>query len=267
MITYKKLKTSRAMANHLKNYHLISMSISQAKDVGQHGFTYLVAQPRFSKDLELLQFSTFSSQEMLEWDLRNDPSGLFEESESHEWTFLNKVPRYYKYREFKIDDHHYMIVQLYYDQYVFNLLMGEREYLITPLIKPKWNENDISFYNLFELINLGLLGRVTKLMFSSASIFFNEIKDLDSNVIRTTYFNAYYAGVRNDYHMYLDTKPLTLVKCRSEAWESLDGFNSEESLNAFIKGDNALETKIILRGKYSSLTMVVSMLTTTNELD
>lgn len=267
MITYKKLKTSRAMANHLKNYHLISMSISQAKDVGQHGFTYLVAQPRFSKDLELLQFSTFSSQEMLEWDLRNDPSGLFEEGDPHEWTFLNKVPRYYKYREFKIDDHHYMIVQLYYDQYVFNLLMGEREYLITPLIKPKWNENDISFYNLFELINLGLLGRVTKLMFSSASIFFNEIKDLDSNVIRTTYFNAYYAGVRNDYHMYLDTKPLTLVKCRSEAWESLDGFNSEESLNAFIKGDNALETKIILRGKYSSLTMVVSMLTTTNELD
>lgn len=255
------------MANHLKNYHLISMSISQAKDVGQHGFTYLVAQPRFSKDLELLQFSTFSSQEMLEWDLRNDPSGLFEEGDPHEWTFLNKVPRYYKYREFKIDDHHYMIVQLYYDQYVFNLLMGEREYLITPLIKPKWNENDISFYNLFELINLGLLGRVTKLMFSSASIFFNEIKDLDSNVIRTTYFNAYYAGVRNDYHMYLDTKPLTLVKCRSEAWESLDGFNSEESLNAFIKGDNALETKIILRGKYSSLTMVVSMLTTTNELD
>lgn len=267
MITYKKLKTSRAMANHLKNYHLISMSISQAKDVGQHGFTYLVAQPRFSKDLELLQFSTFSSQEMLEWDLRNDPSGLFEEGDPHEWTFLNKVPRYYKYREFKIDDHHYMIVQLYYDQYVFNLLMGEREYLITPLIKPKWNENDISFYNLFELINLGLLGRVTKLMFSSASIFFNEIKDLDSNVIRTTYFNAYYAGVRNDYHMYLDTKPLTLVKCRSEAWESLDGFNSEESLNAFIKGENALETKIILRGKYSSLTMVVSMLATTNELD
>lgn len=255
------------MANHLKNYHLISMSISQAKDVGQHGFTYLVAQPRFSKDLELLQFSTFSSQEMLEWDLRNDPSGLFEEGDPHEWTFLNKVPRYYKYREFKIDDHHYMIVQLYYDQYVFNLLMGEREYLITPLIKPKWNENDISFYNLFELINLGLLGRVTKLMFSSASIFFSEIKDLDSNVIRTTYFNAYYTGVRNDYHMYLDTKPLTLVKCRSEAWESLDGFNSEESLNAFIKGDNALETKIILRGKYSSLTMVVSMLTTTNELD
>ena len=255
------------MANHLKNYHLISMSISQAKDVGQHGFTYLVAQPRFSKDLELLQFSTFSSQEMLEWDLRNDPSGLFEEGDPHEWTFLNKVPRYYKYREFKIDDHHYMIVQLYYDQYVFNLLMGEREYLITPLIKPKWNENDISFYNLFELINLGLLGRVTKLMFSSASIFFNEIKDLDSNVIRTTYFNAYYAGVRNDYHMYLDTKPLTLVKCRSEAWESLDGFNSEESLNAFIKGENALETKIILRGKYSSLTMVVSMLATTNELD
>lgn len=255
------------MANHLKSYHLISMSISQAKDVGQHGFTYLVAQPRFSKDLELLQFSTFSSQEMLEWDLRNDPSGLFEEGDPHEWTFLNKVPRYYKYREFKIDDHHYMIVQLYYDQYVFNLLMGEREYLITPLIKPKWNENDISFYNLFELINLGLLGRVTKLMFSSASIFFSEIKDLDSNVIRTTYFNAYYAGVRNDYHMYLDTKPLTLVKCRSEAWESLDGFNSEESLNAFIKGDNALETKIILRGKYGSLTMVVSMLTTTNELD
>lgn len=267
MITYKKLKTSRAMANHLKNYHLISMSISQAKDVGQHGFTYLVAQPRFSKDLELLQFSTFSSQEMLEWDLRNDPSGLFEEGDPHEWTFLNKVPRYYKYREFKIDDHHYMIVQLYYDQYVFNLLMGEREYLITPLIKPKWNQNDISFYNLFELINLGLLGRITKLMFSSASIFFSEIKDLDSNVIRTTYFNAYYAGVRNDYHMYLDTKPLTLVKCRSEAWESLDGFNSEESLNAFIKGDNALRTKITLRGKYGSLTMVVSMLTTTNELD
>lgn len=267
MITYKKLKTSRAMAKHLKNCHLISMSISQAKDVGQRGFTYLVAQPRFSKDLELLQFSTFSSQEMLEWNLKNDPSGLFEESEPHEWTFLNKVPRYYEYREFKVDNHNYTIVKLYYDQYVFNLLMGEREYLITPLIKPKWNENDISFYNLFELINLGLLGRVTKLMFSSASIFFNEIKDLDSNVIRTTHFNAYYAGVRNDYHMYLDTKPLTLVKCRSEAWESLDGFNSEESLNAFIKGDNALETKITLRGKYSSLTMVVSMLTTTNELD
>lgn len=267
MITYKKLKTSRAMANHLKNYHLISMSISQAKDVGQHGFTYLVAQPRFSKDFELLQFSTFSSQEMLEWDLRNDPSGLFEEGDPHEWTFLNKVPRYYKYREFKIDDHNYMIVQLYYDQYVFNLLMGEREYLITPLIKPSWTEQDISFYDLFELINLGLLGRVTRLMFSNAPIFFSEVKDLDSNVIRTTYFNAYYAGIRNDYHMYLDTKPLVLVNCSSEAWESLDGFNSEESLNAFLKGDNALRTKITLRGKYGSLTMVVSMLTTTNELD
>lgn len=267
MITYKKLKTSRAMANHLKNYHLISMSISQAKDVGQHGFTYLVAQPRFSKDFELLQFSTFSSQEMLEWDLRNDPSGLFEEGDPHEWTFLNKVPRYYKYREFKIAGHNYTIVQLYYDQYVFNLLMGEREYLITPLIKPSWTEQDISFYNLFELINLGLLGRVTRLMFSNAPIFFSEVKDLDSNVIRTTYFNAYYAGIRNDYHMYLDTKPLVLVNCSSESWESLDGFNSEESLNAFLKGDNALRTKITLRGKYGSLTMVVGMLTTTNELD
>lgn len=267
MITYKKLKTSRAMANHLKNYHLISMSISQAKDVGQHGFTYLVAQPRFSKGFELLQFSTFSSQEMLEWDLKNDPSGLFEEGDPHEWTFLNKVPRYYKYREFKVADHNYTIVQLYYDQYVFNLLMGEREYLITPLIKPSWTEQDISFYNLFELINLGLLGRVAMVMYSSASIFFSEVKDLDSNVIRTTYFNAYSAGIRNDYHMYLDTKPLVLVNCSTEAWESLDGFNSEESLNAFLKGDNALRTKITLRGKYGSLTMAVGMLTTTNELD
>lgn len=255
------------MAKHLENYHLISMSISQAKDVGQRGFTYLVAQPRFSKDLELLQFSTFSSQEMLEWNLKNDPSGLFEESEPHEWTFLNKVPRYYEYREFKIDDHDYTIVKLYYDQYVFNLLMGKREYLITPLIKPSWEDKDISLYNLFELINLGLLGRVVMLMYSNASILFNEVKDLDSNVIRTTYFNAYGVDIRNNYHMYLDTKPLTFVDCSSEAWESLVGSNSEESLNAFLKGETALETKITLRGKYGSLTMVVSMLTTTNELD
>ena len=256
------------MAKHLENYHLISMSISQAKDVGQRGFTYLVAQPRFSKDLELLQFSTFSSQEMLEWNLKNDPSGLFEESEPHEWTFLNKVPRYYEYREFKVDNHNYTIVKLYYDQYVFNLLMGEREYLITPLIKPSWDDKDISLYNLSELINLGLLGRVTKLMFNSTPIFFSEIKDLDSSVVRTTYFNAYGIDIRNNYHMLLDTKPLTLVNCDSSAWRKLDGTNSEESLNKFIKGESALETEITLRGTEGNLLiMVVSMLTATNKLD
>ena len=70
------------------------------------------------------------------------------------------------------------------------------------------------------------------------------------------------------YHMLLDTKPLTLVNCDSSAWRKLDGTNSEESLNNFIKGESALETEITLRGTEGNLLiMVVSMLTATNKLD
>ena len=64
MYTYKELKTRKGMLNHLKTLRLISMSVSlNHHDNSKVTPIYLVADPRFSKDLKTIQFNTFSVQD------------------------------------------------------------------------------------------------------------------------------------------------------------------------------------------------------------
>lgn len=161
MYVYKELKTRKGMLKHLKTLRLISMSISlDHKDNNEVQPVYLVAEPRFAKDLTMLQFSSFSVQEPLNDYLYDNPSGLYREGNPPlSWTIQIGNPHYF-YRDFEVDNHEYCILKIHDAGLIFNLLLG-KTYVIPFMLSGTKNLTGANNrFNLSELFNLGLLGRV-----------------------------------------------------------------------------------------------------------
>lgn len=176
MYTYKELKTRKGMLNHLKTLRLISMSVSlNHHDNSNITPIYLVADPRFSKDLKTIQFSTFSVQEPLNEYLYENPSGLYlEGTPPLSWTIQAGNP-HYLYRDFEVDGKTYCILRIYDAGLILNLLLG-KTYVI-PFMLHKVNNltGAMNRFNLSDLFNLGLLGRVMSVNFSTKHML-GEIK-------------------------------------------------------------------------------------------
>lgn len=258
MYTYKTLKTRRGMLNNLKESRLISMSISIKHDNVKVNPVYPVANPRYEKDLRILQFSTFNSQEPLNDYLYENPSGFFYQTDIPlEWSIEEGNPLY-QYRRFKLGKVSYCIVKIYDQGLIFNLLLGE-SYNIPYLLRKQDNvTSNEERYNLSELLNLGLLGRITSVMLYDPLTASNFKLPEESTMIALTYNNKYEQGVQNAYELafFNGTEQPTYSLCFTN-WDKLTIAPEKQSVKDWAEG-KAFPTVVYTaqyRGKYLSITI------------
>lgn len=174
MYVYRELKTTKGMLKHLSTKKLLSMSVSLENENALN-FTpsYLVADPRFSKDLSILQFSTFSEQIPLNDYLHDNPSGLYREgTPPFSWTVEKGKPSY-QFRKFKVRNTEYCILHIKDAGLIYHMLLGDSyriPYLLTKTDALAKNDQ----YNLSELFNYGLLGRVLQLKLKADNVEYEQ---------------------------------------------------------------------------------------------
>lgn len=161
MYKYKDLLSRKVAAKKVNGMHLIAMSVS-INSKNQIKPAYLVADPRYTKDLKVWQFSTFmtASQDALNDYLNDDPSGLFQAQANNTWLIGEGNPLY-SYRYFDVKNVHYCVLRVMDAGLIYNILFGsiyEVPYMLG--IKRELTSN-ADLYNLSDLFNLGLLGRIS----------------------------------------------------------------------------------------------------------
>lgn len=179
MYVYHGLKTTKGMLNHLTTKKLLSMSINlDGNNYPEFTPNYLVADPRFSKDLSILQFYTFSNQTALNDYLHDNPSGLYQEGNPpFNWTAEKGKPTY-RFRKFKVRNVEYCILHIKDAGLVYHLLLGD-SYRIPYLLSKTNKLSKEDCFNLSELFNYGLLGRVLKLNLTAENARY-EWENIDS---------------------------------------------------------------------------------------
>ena len=172
MLTYKHLSTSSAMAKRLAKAHLTSMSINLANHGKMHP-VYVVVGSGFDRDLKALQFISFSRQTPLNDWLHENPSGFYQEGDPLHWTVALYKPSF-EYRIFEYQQRHYLILKITSGGLVFNLLFHEGGYQIPFIFEPTKLDKKTDRYNWAELLNLGLLGRITGVSYVNPVLSFDQ---------------------------------------------------------------------------------------------
>ncbi len=168
---YKELKRPTALLRRLKGKNLVSMTISQFeapdKITHDHLPTYLTTHATYDKDgFKTLGFELFSSQNLLLSYLRDNASGLYKETAPMSFVAEKGIP-FYAYRSFNLDGTNYTLVHSIDCGLCYHILLGDHGFQMPiGLSKTKFTR-PLDIYNIYTLINYGLLGRNTGISLDS----------------------------------------------------------------------------------------------------
>ena len=245
---YQTIKTRKGMLKHLKLTKLITMSIYLDSDETIVP-VYLVADPQYDKDLGRFAFSTFDSQEELNDYLEENPSGMFLNPGGVplNWNVLAGNPTY-QFREFEVGKGRYLILKIHDMGLNMNLLLGNT-YALPYMLKPESELNKEDSYNLSELFNLGLLGRIMGANLNSPMVK-NRIA-LPEQVSVTNLVNKDYGYNKNRDWLTLfngGTEP-TYLKGFKE-WKQVRVINELNSIQEWEAGNKYPDTVYELKSGY-----------------
>lgn len=236
MYKYKDLLSRKVAAKKVQNMHLIAMSVS-INSKNKTKPAYLVADPRYTKDLKIWQFSTFmlASQDALNDYLNDDPSGLFQAQANNTWLIGEGNPLY-SYRYFDVKNVHYCVLRVMDAGLIYNVLFGsiyEVPYMLG--IKRKLATN-ADLYNLSDLFNLGLLGRVSRVILKTNLFDSSYVLPTDISLAPLSYTNDVKNQYPKRYQMALfnGTKDPTILKSFAN-WNSAEVVPDQKSVKDWLK--------------------------------
>lgn len=156
---YKHLKKPQAFIKKIKGYNLVSMTISYDNQTPVRP-TYLVTMPKFDKDnFSSFSFSTFSKQLVNDY-LKENASGLYMETTPYTYVVTLGLPKF-DFRFLNIGKNNYCLLHLTDCGLVYHMLFSEKGYQLPYGLQSKALTDKQSQYDLLELLNYDLLGRLT----------------------------------------------------------------------------------------------------------
>lgn len=201
MYTYKTIKTQQGMLKlGFQSYKVVSMSINLDEDKQVHS-TYRVILGE-NGQFNYLSFVTFNQEKLTDF-LRENPSGLYQCVDGfRKWVVTLARPTF-QYRTFSFHGHAYVVIKIKDAGLVYNLLLGKVSHEL-PFMFNREKMTKTNTFDLIDLLNLGLLGRVTNYNYVTNHLSLIKVRKDQDSVTQLTFENPNNKEGMDNYVIKLD---------------------------------------------------------------